>query len=77
MLTANILKSLEGLRDKKNLKEYHDLNVKIYALLLADVFESFHSKCIETYQLDRPYFLLAPELAWQTCLKRLKWNYYY
>ena len=51
-----------------NRGEYHDLYVQSDALLLADVFENFRNKCIEIYGLD-PYFLSAPGLAWQTCLK--------
>ena len=51
-----------------NRGEYHDLYVQSDALLLADVFENFRNKCIEIYGLDS-YFLPAPGLAWQTCLK--------
>ena len=40
------------------------------ALLLADVFENFRSKCIEIYELDPAHFLSAPGLAWQACLKK-------
>ena len=39
-------------------------------LLLADVFESFRNKCIEIYEFDPAYFLSAPGLAWQACLKK-------
>ena len=54
----------------KYLGEYHDLYVQLDTLQLADVFESFRDKCIEIYQLDPTYFLSAPELAWQVCLKK-------
>ena len=37
--------------------------------MLADVYEKFRDKCIEIYGLD-PYFLSAPGLAWQACLKK-------
>ena len=40
------------------------------ALLLADVFENFRSKCIEIYELDPADFLSALELAWQACLEK-------
>ena len=40
------------------------------ALLVADVFESFHYKCVEIYELDTAHFLSAPGLAWKACLKR-------
>ena len=57
----------------RNLGEYHDLYVQSDALLLADVFEKFRDKCIEIYGLD-PYFLSAPGLAWQSCLKMTNVN---
>ena len=53
----------------KNLGEYHDLYVQCDTLLLADVFENFREKCIEIYELDPAYFVSAPGLAWQACLK--------
>ena len=40
--------------------------------MLADVFESFGNKCIEIYELDSAYFLSAPRLAWQACLKKTR-----
>ena len=40
--------------------------------MLADVFESFRNKCIEIYKLDPAYFLAAPGLAWQVCLKKAR-----
>ena len=42
--------------------------------MLADVFEKFRDKCIETYGLDPSYFLSAPGLAWQACLKMTNLN---
>ena len=53
----------------KNLGNYHDYYVPCHTLLLADVFENFRNKCIETYELDPAHFLSAPGLAWQACLK--------
>ena len=53
-----------------NLDGYHDLYVQSDTLLLADIFENFRNKCIEKYELDPAYFLLAPGLTWQTCLKK-------
>ena len=40
--------------------------------MLADVFESFRNECIEIYELDFTYFLSAPGLAWQACLKKTR-----
>ena len=58
----------------RNLGEYHDLYVQTDTLLLADVFEKFRDKCIEIYGLDPSYFLSAPGLAWQACLKKTNVN---
>ena len=58
----------------KNLGEYHDLYVQSDTLLLADKFEIFRDKCIEIHGLDSSYFLSAPGLAWQACLKMTKVN---
>ena len=55
---------------KGNLGDYHDLYVKSYTLLLADVFENLRNKFIEIYKLDPAQFLSAPGLAWQACLKK-------
>ena len=54
----------------KNLSEYHDLYVQSDTLLLADAFENFKDRCINTSKLDPAHFLSAPGLAWQTCLKK-------
>ena len=55
-----------------NLGDYHDLYVQSDTLLLGDVFENFIDKCIEIYKLDPAYFLSAPALTWQACLKMTK-----
>ena len=39
-------------------------------LLLADVFKDFRNMRIKVYELDPAYFLSAPGLAWQACLKK-------
>ena len=39
-------------------------------MLLADVFENFRKMCIKVYELDPPYFLMTPGLAWEACLKK-------
>ena len=54
----------------KNLGEYHDLYVQSDTLLLADVFENFRNMCLDIYGLDPVYFVSAPGLAWQACLKK-------
>ena len=52
------------------LGEYHDFYVQSDTALFADVLENFRGKCIEIYRLDPAYFLTAPGLAWQACLKK-------
>ena len=54
----------------KKLGEYHDVNVQTDTLLLADVFENFRNMCLDIYELDPVYFVSAPGLAWQACLKK-------
>ena len=54
----------------KNLGEYHDLYIKTDTLLLAYVSENFRNKYIKTYEVDPLYFVSAPGLAWQACLKK-------
>ena len=54
----------------KNLFEYHDLYLKSYALLLADVFDNFRKICLKIYELDPVKFISAPGLAWQAALKK-------
>ena len=56
----------------KTLGEYHDLYIQLDTVLLADVFENFRDKCMEIYKIDPAYFLSAPGLAWQACLKRTR-----
>ena len=52
--------------------DYHDLYVQTDTILLADVFENFRNKCLEISGLDPSYFLSAPGLEWQACLKKNK-----
>ena len=56
----------------KNLGDYHDLYVKIDILLLSDICENFRNMCLDIYELDPAYFVSAPGLAWQACLKKTK-----
>ena len=50
--------------------DYHDLYVQCDTLLLADVFENFTNMCLEIYELHPLYFVSAPGLVWQACLKK-------
>ena len=58
----------------KNLGEYHDLYVQTDTSLPEDVFEKFRDMFTEIYGLDPSYFLSAPGLAWQACLKKTNMN---
>ena len=49
--------------------DYHDLYVQSHTLLLAYVFENYRNICLEIYKLDPVYFVSAPGLSWQACLK--------
>ena len=60
-----------SIRNKKS-RRYHHLCAQSDTLLLADVFENFRDKCNEIYELDPVYFVSAPGLAWQACLKKTK-----
>ena len=54
----------------KNRGDYHDLYVKSDTLLLPDVFENFRNMCLKIHKLDPVYFVSAPGLAWQVCIKK-------
>ena len=56
----------------KNLDEYYDLYAQSDTLLLGDISENFRNKYTEIYERDPAYFLSAPGLAWQACLKKRK-----
>ena len=54
----------------RNMGDYHDLYLKTDTILLANVFESFRSICMNNYGLDPAHFYTAPGLAWKACLKK-------
>ena len=54
----------------RNLGEYHYLYAQSNTLMLADIFENFRNMCLNIYELDPVYFVYAPGLAKQTCLKK-------
>ena len=53
-----------------NLGEYPDLYVQSDTLLCADVYENFRNMFLDIYGLDPVYFVSAPGLKWQACLKK-------
>ena len=56
--------------DIKNMGEYHNLYLLTDTILLANVFESFRTVCMDNYGLDPAHFYTAPGLAWKACLKK-------
>ena len=56
----------------RDLGEYHDLYLKTDVLLLADLFESFRSTCLEYYRLDPCHYYSAPGLSWDALLRMTK-----
>ena len=53
-----------------NLGDYPDLYVQSETILLAGVFENFRNMCLQIYELYPIYFVSAPGLARQACLKK-------
>ena len=45
---------------RKTMGDYHDLNLKTDALLLADVFEQFTDMCSKYYGLDPCHYFSSP-----------------
>ena len=58
----------------RDLGEYHDLYLRTDVLLLADVFESFRSTCLEYYSLDPCHYFSAPGLSWDALLRMTEIN---
>jgi len=53
--------------------DYHDLYMKLDALLLTDAFENFRSVCMKHYEKRDPcWYYTALGLAWDACLKESK-----
>jgi len=57
------------LHECRNMKDYHDLYLKMDVTLLADVFENFRKVCMENYHLDPAHYISAPQLSWDAMLK--------
>ena len=53
----------------KNMDDYHDLYLKTYVLLLADVFETFINRSLEFYKLHPSCYFSSPGLSWDAMLK--------
>ena len=58
--------------EMKTTKDYYDLNLKCYVLLLVDVIEKFRSNSFKDNGLCPSHYLSAPGLSWDTMLKMKK-----
>ena len=56
----------------KDMREYHDLYVRVDTLQFVDIFENFRKTCLDICKLDPAHFVSAPGLTWQACLKHTK-----
>ena len=52
----------------ETMKDYHDLYLKRYVLLLADAFEKFRNNNLKNYVLCKNHYLSAPGLSWDAIL---------
>ena len=50
------------------MKDYHDLYLKRYVLLLADAFEKFRNNNLKNYVLCKNHYLSTPGLSWDAIL---------
>ena len=53
----------------KNMKDYHDLNLKCDVLLLADVFQNFKIKSINSFELDTAHYFSTSGYSWDAELR--------
>ena len=56
----------------KQVKDYHELQLKCDFLLLADVFETFRNNSVKDYGLQPSHYLSAPSTSWDAMLKITK-----
>lgn len=49
--------------------DYSDIYLKSDVLLLADIFQNFRNKCINTYKLDPSHYYTFPGLSFDACLR--------
>ncbi|XP_070528291.1 uncharacterized protein [Cardiocondyla obscurior] len=59
----------------RTLGEYSDLYLKTNVLLLADVFENFHDRCVESYGFDPAHYYTLPGFTWDAMLKHTRINF--
>ena len=54
------------------MKDYHDLYLKCYVLLLADVFEKSRNNSLKNYGLCPSHYLSKPGFSWDAMPKMTK-----
>ena len=52
-----------------NMKDYHDLYLKVDALLIACVFETSKNELIHYFELDPAYYLSTPGYNWEAMFR--------
>ena len=50
------------------MKDFLDLYLKVYVLLLADVFKNFRNDSINSFELNLTHYLLTPGFSWDLML---------
>ena len=53
----------------KNMKDFLNMYLKVYVLLLADVFENFTNDSINSFELDPAHYLFTPGFSWNVMLR--------
>ena len=48
----------------KSMKDYHDFYLKCDVLLLADMFQNFKIKSINSFELDTAHYFSTPGYSW-------------
>jgi len=58
-----------------SLGEYSGLYLKMYVLLLADVFKHFRDICILNYDLDSAFYFMTPGFSFDGVLKYVEMKF--
>ena len=56
----------------KTMKDYHNLYLKGYILLLVHIFEKIRNSCLRNYTLFSSHYINVPSLSWDTMLEITK-----
>ena len=55
--------------DCKNFGDYMHAYLKLDVLLLADIFETFRTKCLSDYELDPANFITLPQFSFAVAFR--------